>query len=193
MHKKIVLLSFLLTFASTIAISQVNNYVGYIVDIFENPMREVSIINERTQEKVLSNCKGRFIIAANKGDRLTFTKENYLPHRKFIKSRKKMDVLLNFDTEIIKSKIYKDHAVLHDFESPLDEVFCQVLFIIDGNPFNPNDSSGRFLNLDPKDISKVNVLKGQRAADMFGNAGRNGVVFIHTACSLNKFPGVYEE
>lgn len=107
-----------------------------------------------------------------------------------------MDVLLNFDTQLIQSKIYNDYVSLHDYEAPLDDVFCQTLFIVNGNPFNPNNNTSRFLNLDPADIAKVNVLKGKIATEMFGNAARNGVIFIQTNCRYlqrQKFPGIYEE
>jgi len=198
MYKKNVCIKFLILslFTSTVALGQVKNYAGNIVDIFDNPMFEVLITNDRTQETVVSSCKGKFTIRANKGDYLTFTKENYLLHRQPIKNGKKMAVLLNFDTQLIQSKIYNDYVSLHDYDAPLDDVFCQTLFIVNGNPFNPNNGTSRFLDLDPKHISKVNVLKGQIATEMFGNAARNGVVFIQTKCTYllrQKFPGVYEE
>jgi len=198
MYKKNVLIKLLILFlfTSTTVLGQVKNYAGTIVDIFDNAMREVLITNDRTQETVLSSCKGKFSIKANKGDRLTFTKENYLLHNQVIKNGRKMAVLLNFDTQLIRSKIYNDYVSLHDYEAPLDEVFCQTLFIIDGNPFNPNNDTGRFLNLEPEAVAKVDVLKGKIASDMFGNAARNGVVFIHTSCIYQqraKFPEAYEE
>lgn len=181
---------------TTTTMSQVKNYTGHIVDIFDNPMYGVSITNERTQETVVSSCKGKFTIRSNKGDYLSFNKENYLLHRQQIKGSKKMAVLLNFDTQLIQSKIYNDFVSLHDYEAPLEDVFCQTLFIVNGCPFNPSNGSGRFLNLNPDDILKVNVLKGKIATEMFGNAGRNGVIFIQTKCNYlqrQKFPGVYAE
>ena len=198
MHYKKKVLPFLIIFifTTTFAIGQVKNYTGAIVDIFDNPMFGVEVTNERTQEMIVSSCKGKFSIRANQGDQLTFSKDNYLFHRQQIKSGKKMVVLLNFDTKIIKSKIYKDYVTLHDYERSMDEVFCQMLFIIDGNPFNPRNGTSRFLDLSPKNIYKVNILKGTLATEMFGNAGRNGVVLIHTTCGYQrrmKFSSAYEE
>jgi TonB-linked SusC/RagA family outer membrane protein len=71
------------------------------------------------------------------------------------------------------------------------------LFIVDGVPFDSgtngqtqngggnsfvdgNNGSSRFLDLDPNNISSVNVLKGLAAATLYGTAGRNGVILITT-------------
>ena len=69
------------------------------------------------------------------------------------------------------------------------------LFIIDGVPFdagtnNPNNpavnflygnqTSSRFLDIDPNNIESVNVLKGLSATTLYGEFGRNGVILITT-------------
>ncbi|WP_419213876.1 SusC/RagA family TonB-linked outer membrane protein [Maribacter sp. X9] len=67
----------------------------------------------------------------------------------------------------------------------------QPLFIVDGVPFasdtnaqgdaiDGNVGSSRFLDLDPNNIANVNVLKGLAAANLYGTAGRNGVILITT-------------
>lgn len=67
----------------------------------------------------------------------------------------------------------------------------QPLFIVDGVPFdggtNNQDgfatvqtSSSRFLDIDPNNISSVNVLKGLAATVLYGDRGRNGVILIET-------------
>ena len=67
----------------------------------------------------------------------------------------------------------------------------QPLFIVDGVPFSSdtnaqgdaidgNVGSSRFLDLDPNNIANVNVLKGLAAANLYGTAGRNGVILITT-------------
>ncbi|MGB7394919.1 MAG: SusC/RagA family TonB-linked outer membrane protein [Pricia sp.] len=67
----------------------------------------------------------------------------------------------------------------------------QPLFIVDGVPFSGdtnaqgnfvdgNNGSSRFLDLDPNNIENVNVLKGLAAANLYGTAGRNGVILITT-------------
>ncbi|MEH6678956.1 MAG: SusC/RagA family TonB-linked outer membrane protein [Sediminicola sp.] len=67
----------------------------------------------------------------------------------------------------------------------------QPLFIVDGVPFSSdtnsqgsaidgNSGSSRFLDLDPNNIENVNVLKGLAAANLYGTAGRNGVILITT-------------
>lgn len=65
----------------------------------------------------------------------------------------------------------------------------QALFIVDGVPFssdtnsnfaNGNSGSSKFLDLDPGNISSVNVLKGLAATTLYGTAGRNGVIVITT-------------
>ncbi len=67
----------------------------------------------------------------------------------------------------------------------------QPLFIVDGVPFssgtnsqgnfvNGNNGSSRFIDLDPNNIESINVLKGLAAANLYGTAGRNGVILITT-------------
>jgi TonB-linked SusC/RagA family outer membrane protein len=69
------------------------------------------------------------------------------------------------------------------------------LFIIDGVPFDAgtntltnggtgfyfgNQTSSRFLDIDPNNIESVNVLKGLSATTLYGEFGRNGVILITT-------------
>ncbi len=66
----------------------------------------------------------------------------------------------------------------------------QALFIVDGVPFSSdtnagsfisgNTGSSRFLDLDPNNIAKVEVLKGLAAATLYGSQGKNGVILITT-------------
>jgi TonB-linked outer membrane protein, SusC/RagA family len=68
----------------------------------------------------------------------------------------------------------------------------QPLFIVDGVPFDSgtnaqanfvdgnNNTSSRFLDLDPNNIVSISVLKGLSAAVLYGQQGRNGVVLITT-------------
>lgn len=67
----------------------------------------------------------------------------------------------------------------------------QPLFIVDGVPFsadtnaqgsfvNGNNGSSRFIDIDPNNIESINVLKGLAAANLYGTAGRNGVILITT-------------
>ncbi|MEZ4797719.1 MAG: von Willebrand factor type A domain-containing protein [Flavobacteriaceae bacterium] len=56
----------------------------------------------------------------------------------------------------------------------------QALFVVDGVPYNGNQTTSKFLSLDPEDIKEVNVLKGLAAASLYGTAGRNGVIVITT-------------
>ena len=67
----------------------------------------------------------------------------------------------------------------------------QPLFIVDGVPFdsstnaqgnfvNGNNGSSRFLDLDPNNIERIDVLKGLAATTLYGSEGRNGVVLITT-------------
>lgn len=69
------------------------------------------------------------------------------------------------------------------------------LFVIDGVPFDAgtnglnntgtgfyfgNQTSSRFLDIDPNNIESVNVLKGLSATTLYGELGRNGVILITT-------------
>lgn len=69
------------------------------------------------------------------------------------------------------------------------------LFIIDGVPFDGgtntltnqgtgfyfgNQTSSRFLDIDPNNIETVNILKGLSATTLYGEFGRNGVIVITT-------------
>jgi TonB-linked outer membrane protein, SusC/RagA family len=65
------------------------------------------------------------------------------------------------------------------------------LFIVDGAPFDAstnaqadfrygNQTSSRFLDLDPNNIESVSVLRGLSATVLYGEQGRNGVILITT-------------
>ena len=67
----------------------------------------------------------------------------------------------------------------------------QPLFIVDGVPFNGstnsqsdfrqgNQTSSRFLDLDPNNIASVSVLKGLSATTLYGEDGSNGVILVTT-------------
>lgn len=72
----------------------------------------------------------------------------------------------------------------------------QPLFIVDGVPFatdtnaqgdffDGNNGSSRFLDIDPNNIESVNILKGFAAATLYGTQGRNGVILITTKGGAN--------
>jgi TonB-linked SusC/RagA family outer membrane protein len=65
------------------------------------------------------------------------------------------------------------------------------LFVVDGVPFGGgtnanagftfgNQTSSRFLDLDPNNIENVSILKGLSATTLYGDAGRNGVILVTT-------------
>jgi TonB-linked SusC/RagA family outer membrane protein len=65
------------------------------------------------------------------------------------------------------------------------------LFVVDGVPFDAstnastnfqdgNQTSSRFLDLDPNSIASISVLKGLSATTLYGEAGRNGVILVTT-------------
>lgn len=68
----------------------------------------------------------------------------------------------------------------------------QPLWIVDGVPFNSSTNSqgdflggnqatpSRFLDLDPNNIERIDVLKGLSAAVLYGEQGRNGVMIVTT-------------
>ncbi len=67
----------------------------------------------------------------------------------------------------------------------------QPLFVVDGVPFNSNtntnasfvygnQTSSRFLDLDPNNIENITVLKGLSATTLYGEVGRNGVILVTT-------------
>ena len=68
----------------------------------------------------------------------------------------------------------------------------QPLFVVDGVPFSSGTdadrsanagnaaASSRFLDLDPKNIAEISVLKGLSATTLYGELGRNGVILITT-------------
>lgn len=71
------------------------------------------------------------------------------------------------------------------------------LFVVDGVPFNGstnaqsdfrygNQTSSRFLDLDPNNIERIDVLKGLSASTLFGEQGRNGVILITTKNSASR-------
>lgn len=74
----------------------------------------------------------------------------------------------------------------------------QPLFVVDGVPFDGGTNqqtgfgggnsvvSSRFLDLDPNNIEKVEILKGLSAAVLYGQQGRNGVVLITTKNGSSK-------
>lgn len=65
------------------------------------------------------------------------------------------------------------------------------LFVVDGAPFDAstnaqsdfrygNQTSSRFLDLDPNNIESVSILRGLSASVLYGEQGRNGVILITT-------------
>ncbi len=68
----------------------------------------------------------------------------------------------------------------------------QPLWIVDGVPFNSSTNAqgdflsgnqatpSRFLDLDPNNIERIDVLKGLSAAVLYGEQGRNGVMIVTT-------------
>lgn len=75
------------------------------------------------------------------------------------------------------------------------------LFIVDGVPFDGgtnningaangwlygNQTSSRFLDLDPNNIESINVLKGLSATTLYGDLGRNGVIVVTTKNGAGK-------
>ena len=71
------------------------------------------------------------------------------------------------------------------------------LFIVDGVPFDAstnaqsdfrygNQTSSRFLDLDPNNIESVSVLRGLSATVLYGEQGRNGVILITTKNGANR-------
>ena len=71
------------------------------------------------------------------------------------------------------------------------------LFVVDGVPFDAgtntqsdfrfgNQTSSRFLDIDPNSIESIDVLKGLSATTMYGEYGRNGVVLITTKNGANR-------
>lgn len=74
----------------------------------------------------------------------------------------------------------------------------QPLWIVDGVPFNSSTNSqgdflsgnqatpSRFLDLDPNNIERIDVLKGLSAAVLYGEQGRNGVLIVTTKNARKK-------
>lgn len=71
------------------------------------------------------------------------------------------------------------------------------LFVVDGVPFDAqtnaqsdfrygNQSSNRFLDLDPNNIESISILRGLSASVLYGEQGRNGVVLITTKNGANR-------
>ena len=67
----------------------------------------------------------------------------------------------------------------------------QPLFVVDDVPFDGgtntnsnftfgNQTSSRFLDLDPNNIENISILKGLSATTLYGEAGRNGVILVTT-------------
>jgi len=71
------------------------------------------------------------------------------------------------------------------------------LFVVDGVPFDAstnaqsdfrygNQTSSRFLDIDPNNIESVSVLRGLSATTLYGELGRNGVILITTKNGANR-------
>ncbi len=71
------------------------------------------------------------------------------------------------------------------------------LFVVDNVPFDAstnaqssfvlgNQTSSRFLDLDPNNIESISVLKGLAATTLYGERGRNGVILITTKNASTK-------
>jgi TonB-linked SusC/RagA family outer membrane protein len=73
----------------------------------------------------------------------------------------------------------------------------QPLFIVDGVPFDGgtnansnftfgNQTTSRFLDLDPNNIENISILKGLSSTTLYGEEGRNGVILITTKSGNSK-------
>jgi TonB-linked SusC/RagA family outer membrane protein len=71
------------------------------------------------------------------------------------------------------------------------------LFVVDGTPFNGstndqagpiygNQTSSRFMDIDPNNIESISILKGLSATVLYGEQGRNGVILITTKNGAGK-------
>jgi TonB-linked SusC/RagA family outer membrane protein len=77
------------------------------------------------------------------------------------------------------------NAVLRGFKSLTQS--NQALFVVDGVPYNNTITTGggydfgsAASDLNPDDISSINVLKGAAASALYGSRGANGVILITT-------------
>jgi len=161
-----------LIFLSNIAVSQVKDYKGIVFDLFDNRLGDVVVTNLRTQKTVTTDCEGRFIIRANKGDSISITKENYLFHLQKISGNKKMRILLNYDAMLIKKKILAG-------KSPPRH----ALYIIDGEPYIRGDSTNS-KELGKSKSPNFKVLKGLSSQKMFPEYEGIALVLIFSDCEF---------
>ncbi|WP_420574449.1 M56 family metallopeptidase [Kordia sp.] len=77
-------------------------------------------------------------------------------------------------------KSERKYRIIKNTESKIEVVSSDTeekpLFIVDGKEV----SNDKFVNLDPKKIKTVHVLKGDSAIGKYGDKGKNGVVIVET-------------
>lgn len=74
-------------------------------------------------------------------------------------------------------------------ESDKDSLPKNVLYIIDGKEANGED----FKKLSPEDIYNISVVKDKRAANKYGEKGKNGVIIIKTKDFIKENPDTVKE
>ena len=72
----------------------------------------------------------------------------------------------------------------------LDTGYDNVLFVIDGRQYDGPAGRKELEAVDPNEIQDVTVLKGDKAVDRFGEAGREGVIIIRTKAFVNAGPAL---
>ncbi|MCI4668298.1 MAG: T9SS type A sorting domain-containing protein [Bacteroidia bacterium] len=98
-----------------------------------------------------------------------------LKDKSILKGAKKGDKTIFKSSKPVKIKIQTDGGIAE----------TEPLYIIDGKRYT--NKSG-FTELYPNDIQEVNVIKGEKAIEIYGNDGKDGVVLIKTKKKTALFP-----
>lgn len=168
-------LVFFFTFA--LAHGQSDQLTGKVYDEYKVPLEGVSVINQTNQEEVKTNCQGYFALSAERGDTLVVRKSGYFNHSQVLKRTNKRKITLEFD--------YGSFAEALDQRTDLSTSISkggQALFIVDREVIGLGK-----IDIDPKDILHVEVVKGLEAQELFGNVySKNGVILIFTSCGYRE-------
>ena len=149
------------------------------MDDYKVLLDKVEVVNRSNNKKVSTDCLGYFKIEATKGDTLVFNKPGFFEFDEVVKRNRGNKIFLEFDYLTFVDKLEANPNMSKSISGG-----GQAIFILDRKPYEGNEPID---DLTREDIVKVEVLKGQKAVDVFGSVyAKNGVVLIFTNCGYRK-------
>jgi Antirepressor regulating drug resistance, predicted signal transduction N-terminal membrane component len=139
----------------------------------------VAVVIKETNRGTISDSQGKFMIKARKGDILTFSMMGYKPfEHKVEKAEDNLVVVLSRNDNVVVigsgpmdslQGVVKDLTIRTSGDK-------QPLYIVDGKIISGEEMQ----KMNHDDIESVSVLKDKTSTELYGEAGKNGTIFITT-------------